>query len=455
MMFTTILVTLSFFQTLSSLQTQVNAQNWGYEKETAFCETSLGSNVTIVFTADPGLQYGGIGEGYYIARAMKSPKTIKIPGCYQATVGTISGFTVAQIVTGEGPQAAQTCTLNVLQCSSVISSMYYFGTAGFSPRLGGVLNPNSGDCSTPSSAGKMVRPGDLCVSFHATNWDCQGGEWSDTSKAYPNVCSIPGDPNQPYADAFSNPSTAQYRGWDCFVYPIAPAGSGKMANDLISMGSTTVSKVTPPADIQQYSSWYWGNTSLAMGYNFSAFLNVSAPPTIFRPDECAEIDTVFWWQGLPWDAQARGMVAWGLSESVGRRVNASQVVAASAMEGVGFLGGARQAYNLTGKAIPYTIIRSASDWVHQPVKKATAGGDVWIPADNVSPPPGLSSNTASASVFAIQTGSTLILGAFRQQCLNLGNVASVCDFIPPNVPSHGNWIVPSYLIILASVLMSL
>ena len=54
------------------------------------------------------------------------------------------------------------------------------GTAGFSPRRGGILNPD--DCSSALGGGEsddaLVTLGDICVSPFSTNWDCQRCVWS-------------------------------------------------------------------------------------------------------------------------------------------------------------------------------------------------------------------------------------------------------------------------------------
>ncbi len=46
------------------------------------------------------------------------------------------------------------------------------------------------------------------------------------------------------------------------------------------------------------------------------------------------------------------------------------------MEGVGFLAAAAINANATGRAIPRVIVRSASDYVHEPVTRDANG--VWV-----------------------------------------------------------------------------
>ncbi|KAI9008471.1 hypothetical protein DFJ74DRAFT_357913 [Hyaloraphidium curvatum] len=408
----------------------VAAQDLGYARSATECSRVLGgTDVTVIFTADPGQSYGGIGEGYYIALALKAPRNVTIAGCYNATVGTIAGQRVAQIVTGEGPSTAQMCIFQVLSCSSVIKEIMFFGTAGFSPRVGGLLNP--GNCEPPANPdpATLVRPGDLCVSLHAINWDCQGGPWSQTAAAFPQECSVPGSPNQPFVDAFTDRSSADFRGWDCFVDVIPNAASRRLADELMA-GRPALQSVVPPAPVQEYTQWYFGNTTLAMGPTFSP--NVSAPPRAFGPSVCAEVDSVFWWTGTPWDAQARGMVGYavnvsGLASVPSGAFLGGSVVAASAMESIGMLAAQRNARRLTGIDVPYAIVRSASDYNLEPNVRSPANASVWLQGPSVAKPPGLSSDTATATVYAIQTGSQLILGALRQRCLAAGGSAAVCN----------------------------
>lgn len=334
---------------------------------------------------------------------------------------------MAQIVTGEGPSTAQMCTFAVLACSSIIKEAIYFGTAGFSPRRGGVLNPTGSDaCKAPASTSQdfIVRPGDLCVTNHAVNWDCQSAAWSQTAAAFPNECSSPGNPDQPFANMYSDPQDASYRGWDCVINFNASKASRDLADALVAGGSSSVAKIVPTEPISTFASWYWGNTSLSMGVPFTP--NVTAPPTIYKRDACAEIDTVYWWLGLPWDVQARGMAAYAVKN------RHTDVVAASAMEGVGFLAGLRNAQALTGIAIPYAIVRSASDYVHNPVKPSAVNASIWLNGPSVAKPSGLADGDAFATIYAIQTGSTLILGALNQRCLAAGNTQAFCDGGKPN-----------------------
>lgn len=169
-------------------------------------------NITVVFTADPGVNYGGIGENFFLLQQLHDARNITLPLCYEATVGFLAGQPVALVTTGEGPSTAQVCVAEVLQCIHVIREVMYFGTAGFSPRLNGVFNPPN-SCTPPKEPGTLIRAGDLCITNLAVNWDCQTGSWTATSAGFPNLCTLPSNPNQPFTDLSSESIyIAGYRG---------------------------------------------------------------------------------------------------------------------------------------------------------------------------------------------------------------------------------------------------
>lgn len=62
----------------------------------------------------------------------------------------------------------------------------------------------------------------------------------------------------------------------------------------------------------------------------------------------------------------------------------ANAIAASAMEGIGFVAALARAANLTGRAIPYAIVRGASDYNHEPVVRAANG--TWVAGAEVQAP---------------------------------------------------------------------
>lgn len=63
----------------------------------------------------------------------------------------------------------------------------------------------------------------------------------------------------------------------------------------------------------------------------------AAPPRIWNYRQCMEVDTQYFWSGAPWDIVARAYVADTLNNAprVDRQYSQSDVIAVSAMEGIG------------------------------------------------------------------------------------------------------------------------
>jgi hypothetical protein len=395
-----------------------------YLSSEAECAKLLGgTDVSVIFTADPGEQHGGIGENYYLAQKLQNAQNVTFPACFSAQHGTLASSKVALITTGEGPSTAQLCAFQVLSCSKYIKETMFFGTAGFSPRKGGVINTPS--CSPPEDEGILVRPGDVCITSHAINWDCQGAEWSQTASNWPNECTLAGSPDSPFQDAYSDSSSASYRGWDC-IFLRDNQESRDLADELYLSKNATNEVSPPPSSVQDYITWYFGNTTKYINTTWA--VDVEAAPHTFNRSECAEVDSVFWWTGTPWDIQARGFV----SNAVGGTPNRTETVAASAMEGIGYMAALRIAENITGISVPHVIVRAASDYtIPAPIYKAANG--TWLPGPEVVFPDPTGSK-APATVYAIQSGNAVIYQMFQSRDVSgsgsVGDLSGLNQDIP-------------------------
>jgi hypothetical protein len=375
-----------------------------------------GTQVSIIFTADPGVQHGGIGENYYILESLQKPKNVTFPACFSAVQGELFSSKVVLVTTGEGPSTAQLCVFQVLGCSPYIKETMFFGTAGFSPRKGGILNPPS-TCTPPEGQGTLVRYGDICVTNHAINWDCQGAEWSSTAASWPNECSLAGDPAAPFQAALQDASSASYRGWDCIVTDPDEA-SKQLADDLYAAQNYTNRVAPPPDGVQEYLEWFWGNTT--EGINRTWEIDTAAAPRVFQRTECAEVDTVYWWTGTPWDTQSRGFASY----AVGGTPTSTETIVASAMEGIGYMTALRLAENTTGIPVPHAVIRATSDFT-VPIPVYQAANGTWLPGDSISLPPSLTdAGGAPVTIYAIQSGNALILGLFENRFWNSSTAGS-------------------------------
>ena len=257
--------------------------------------------MSVILTANPGTPVlaNGLSEATYLSEALANPTAINLEGCSNVNSGQLFGAPALVVVAGEGPGRPQTCVYALMACAAVVKEMIYFGTAGFSPRLGGLLNPPD-QCAAPTARGTLVRPGGVCVTTHAVNWDCQGGSWSQMAAAVPNVCSLPGNASQPMCLEEGNPAEAGNAGWACVPAPApAPPGSRELADELAAAGAA-MAKPPPSPAVVDYLKSYWGNVTVGTGFRFAC--GAFAPAAVFTPEQCAEVDSVLWWQGAPWDA---------------------------------------------------------------------------------------------------------------------------------------------------------
>jgi hypothetical protein len=382
-----------------------------------------GEDVTVIFTADPGTSYGGKGENWILLEQLKNPRNVSFPQCWSASSGSLSGNKVLLVTTGEGPQIAQSCAADVLRCSAVIKETLFFGTAGMSPRLGGILNPPK--CELPTTNGTLTRPGDICITKNAINFDCQTAPWVNVSINWPEECTATGDPTSPFnPQELAEIGVSGYRGWGCFTTP--NGGNTPLVKELEDVADSAVAGVTAPLSVQQYASYWWGNQSAALNVDWMP--NTAAPPHIYRSTECSEASSVLWWQGAPFDYLVRQMVGIAVANDT-----TVPTIAASAMESIGFLASIERAADLTKKQIPYAIIRSASDFDMSPVFKAENGSFLQAPAV-VYPEQGKGAEVrlAPATLYAIESGTAVIMGLMNKRCIEKGN--SLEDCIGNNVP---------------------
>ena len=113
------------------------------------CDLWLGPspNTTLLMVADPG-DYSGTGEDKYFSSLLGDKNTVPLADsmCAKLSSGTLLGQPVSLAVTGIGDIASSICATSLLErCGSRIKEILFFGTSGWTPQPGGVLN--SDDCS--------------------------------------------------------------------------------------------------------------------------------------------------------------------------------------------------------------------------------------------------------------------------------------------------------------------
>ncbi|KAK9866626.1 hypothetical protein WJX84_004816 [Apatococcus fuscideae] len=330
------------------------------------CEEALGgTNVTVLLVADIGT-FTGTAEGFYYSQALQNTTTLDpgLTSCAIRTFGTIFGQPVALIATGIGEVKAAICTSEVLQCGDYINDIIFSGTAGFTPQVGGAVDPS--DCTMPNTMGAPAKIGDLCITPFAVNWNCREGSFKEACAAFPNQCGAPGyDLGPDEAGLYGQCLFTTFNQADLTLSDelISAAQAPPAANEL------GVAYATPASYLTSYQSTYWTMQSNASGTNFTASPTLTTTmPNVFDYTVCAETDSQYFWTSLPWDYLGRSYIAMTINEALNMTSDASSVLGVSAEEGVGFLAALYKYAGMTnGRAIPHTMIRSASDYTYLPV----------------------------------------------------------------------------------------
>lgn len=176
-------------------------------------------------------------------------------------------------------------------CGPFFSDLIYFGTSGWSPALGGILNP--ANCSMPNTNNQITRfvygmalfglcagvvhasafnycgcvstiamcflcrVGDVCVSPFSVDWVCKKSSWSWQAAGWPNQCFRPQESQGP---------NATYLYGECQFYADnvrAPVGKGSQPDNW--HGKLDWIECLPVSPMQGpiHSSWTLMNTYLA------------------------------------------------------------------------------------------------------------------------------------------------------------------------------------------------
>ncbi|KAK9807319.1 hypothetical protein WJX73_001446 [Symbiochloris irregularis] len=350
----------------------------------SFCSTLVGSgDRTVLLAADPGA-FIGTGEAEFILQNLKDARNL-----------TGSGYCAAVLVVTSGiaaPNQIQ-CMNELLQCSSQIKEVIAFGTSGWSAKLGGVIDPL--DCSQPVPGNTPTRIGDICVTPFASNWNCKQASWTEQCTGFPNVCSYP------MADYDLD---APFLFGDC-VFTNHTGGDMALTME-VTEAAEMANYPERSTGIANYTSFYWGQTQ-NQGTNELYDVDNSARPVVYNYTQCAITSSQFFWSGVPWDAVARNYTAQTINAATGLSLTQRDVI-----------------------AIPYTIVRSNSDYVHVPVKRLS--GDSWADAT-----PFLAPDFLLGYPYAIISTSFAIIQTMANRCTAAnGDSSSLCAFtIPYNTAS--------------------
>ncbi|GLI61951.1 hypothetical protein VaNZ11_004513, partial [Volvox africanus] len=378
----------------------------------------LRGGISVILTADPG-DFSGTPEAHHILANLKDqvvkPRDETV--CGGVYFGSLMAQDVLVITTGIGPTAAGLCVQELLtSCGPSITEMIYFGTSGWSPQLGGVLNPP--DCSQANPNRKITRParvGDVCISPVSVNWVCKKSTWSLQSEGFPNQCFRPQETAGPNASALYG---------DCLFASDNLDGNLALSDALIVAARSARGRAALPMRsdlVSELEERYWGLMSKGTGQTYPPIAREDKP-LVWDYTQCAEVDGQFFFTGAPWEIKARDYASQAIATALGfgkpgsgarNAISPQEVIAVSAMEGVGVAEALEKYHRLktTKRRIPYTNVRTLSNWIHHPVgKKAEGQWEIFqeVPEDYVN-----------GYAYAIATGSVTILTLYQQRCLSV------------------------------------
>lgn len=396
----------------TSFRSQVRAQS-----TTQSCEDLVGGyNTTVLMVADPGSFSGSAEAKYYLANLENA--TYVPPGstiCVSRAHGKIMGQNVTVVSSGINAQNAAMCVMEILSCATHVKEIIYSGTSGFSPALGGIVNPP--DCVETAMPETITRLGDVCVTPFANNWECRLASWSQQCTGYPNQCTDP--------ELTDNLTVSALYGQCSFdSYDQA---SVDLADEILAAAqanSAASNALRRNTKVENYEQAYWAAMSNGTGETFLGTYNGLGAPSIYGYDKCAETDGQFFWSGAPWDFNARTYVAYTLSTALGKDITPYDVIAVSAMEAVGVAAAMAKYSAIPGNPkIPYTFVRGSSDYVHLPLSSRRVG--VWDEVKTVPPV-----DFVNGYAYAIASYSTVVLDLLTARCMNASNDNSTaCQFM--------------------------
>ncbi|GAB4815301.1 hypothetical protein N2152v2_002347 [Parachlorella kessleri] len=368
-------------------------------------------NVTLLMVADPG-DYSGTGEDKFFSSLLGEKNTVGLTDsmCAKLSSGTLLGQPVALAVSGIGDIASSICATSLLdRCGSRIKEILFFGTSGWTPQPGGVLNAD--DCSTANPNPEIVRIGDLCVTPFSLDADCRKASWEQVAAGYPDACTLP----QEFV-----PPDATFLFGQC-LFPATAPESLTLAQELTGIARAVAvagAYPTQSADVAQYQEGFWATMSNGTGVSYDSAGD--SQPTIWGMETCVEADSQFFYSGVPYDMQQRNTVAQVINEGLGTNVTAKDVIVVSAMEATGVAYAVDRYQKFSGRDLPFVVVRGASNYLHTPVEKLPNG--TWVPSAAAAGTPEILAGYAHA----ISVGSRALLELFSSRCKEAGGSETLC-----------------------------
>jgi hypothetical protein len=197
--------------------------------------------------------------------------------------------------------ASALCVYDIMESfGHLVKEIIYSGTSGWSPQVGGILNED--DCSSANTQGRPNHVGDVCVSPLSVNWDCRKASWTMTAEDYAgggsNQCS---SPSQQF-DASNEALFGQ-----C-MFPDATEAQLALSDEILASSTAPGARSELPARGAQLvanEEAFWAAMSEGTGVTYEPPFDPQALPHVYSYNECAEIDSQYFWSGAPWDMVAR------------------------------------------------------------------------------------------------------------------------------------------------------
>jgi len=378
-----------------------------------------GKQVSVVMVADPGTWTGHPENAHYVTNLQNARASgWEFTSCEDVKIGKLLLQDAAVITSGIGPVAAGICLQELLQCGHMVKDIVYVGTSGWSAQQGGILSvvpyassrspSNDGakgatardGCESANPSVEVNRIGDVCISSGTVNWACKMTSFDEQCNWSGDECYLPGQT--------AGPSASQLYG-QCQFTKNSTADVG-LAQELKAAYWSAVAEDMFPqrkAAISDYETKFWDvmENGTGIGYVYSP----DTAPRINTGEVCMEIDSQFFYNGVPWEMTSRQYIADALNRAFNTSLDMTKVTAVGAMEGIG-LDNVLTKYNArrpAGEQIPSVNFRGMSNTLHGPVQQAEDGRWSVVP---------LKESVADGYEYAIATAATTVLQMFKDRC---------------------------------------
>lgn len=395
--------------------------------------------ISIILTADPGGMVG-LAEGDVVRAALEDvwepakEERLEI-FCSGLTHGVLFGFPVVLVTTGIGHDHASVCMSYLLERYDLpsmgrrIREVFFIGTAGFSPRRGGILDPN--DCSETQGGQQhddgLVLLGDVSVSPFSLNWDCQKCVWDSVSAdasleeflQYSSVCRKP--------DCTVHGQENLFGEFVCDFW----SGETNLADEVLA-AAETAKLPDAPDRLRALTERYWQAMDSGSGRSYRQFLPKSN--RVIGYTVASEASSNTFWEGAPFDWLGREYTAQVTNRAFHvmaardgvappANISASDTVCVSSMEASGWMSVlALRRYYMGSKVpyIPWVNLRGAADYTHQPIRRDSLGR--WVNDDKwLKDQSDVTDLQTLGYRHAIYTSSELLLHVFRLRNRSLSN----------------------------------